>query len=141
MEDQRSLREIFNGISIHEKHFAEGFIYCAQSSRFVIILYSEKLSLYIVFIENFFINSDSPKESAIAFTEKILTVKEEKEGPFDEFSTLHLKNEISMLVTKRQDSVVVWRSGYDEPIEEWHKREELNHRIDFFVEEILTPKL
>jgi hypothetical protein len=93
--------------------------------------------LYIVFIENFFIHSDSPKESAIAFTEKILNVKETKDDSFDEFSTLHSKIEISMLITKRQDELVVWKSGYDQPLEEWHKREVLNHNIDLFVQEIL----
>ena len=137
MKDPRSLREIFDGISLHEKHFASGFIFSSQSPRLVEILQSSNSGLYIVFIKNFFIHPDSPKESAIAFTEKALIVKDEEKGPFDEYSTLHSKNEISMLVTKRQGNLIVWRSGYDEPLEEWHKREVLNHNIDLFVQEIL----
>ncbi len=137
MKDPRSLREIFDSISLHEKHFASGFIFSSQSPRLVEILQSSNSGLYIVFIQIFFIHPDSPKESAIAFTEKALIVKDDEKGPFDEYSTLHSKTEISMLISKRQDELVVWRSNYDEPLEEWHKREVLNHNIDLFVQEIL----
>ncbi len=133
MKDLRSIREIFDGISSHEKKVSTGYIFYAHAPRKVEILQDSEL--YIILVENFFVHNDTQKDSAIIFANKLIgTVNSEE--LLDENSTLH-NSDITAVVAKRNGELVLWNSTYNIPLEEWYVKEEHVHHVSEFVREIL----
>lgn len=133
MKDPRTVREIFDGISSHEKKVSTGYILYAHTPRKVEILQDSEL--YIIFVENFFVHNDTQKDAAIIFANKFIETVNSAEF-LDENSTLH-NSGITAVVAKRNGELVLWNSTYDLPLEEWYTKEEHIHHVSEFVKEIL----